>query len=176
MKTVVSLWFAMIVASQAITLEIYKVFRPISLHGTDVAEEFEGEIIQAKVISQTMVVTGAQPEGLLAAISAPHRLVGSGSYLPKEDNLLVLCGIGMTSISDGRNLTVKIDLAKMKIPTEVEIPVRTVLKLAIRSVKETLKGFHTPEDGPMKVKIEIVGTNKGTAPLLDLSEKFRVGE
>ncbi|MDG1073204.1 MAG: hypothetical protein P8P32_16460, partial [Akkermansiaceae bacterium] len=59
---------------------------------------------------------------------------------------------------------------------EVEIPVRTVLKLAIKSVKETLKGFHTPEDGPMKVKIEIVGTNKGTAPLLDLSEKFRVGE
>jgi len=48
MKMVVSLWFAMIAASQAITLEIYKVFRPISLHGTDVAEEFEGEVIQAK--------------------------------------------------------------------------------------------------------------------------------
>ena len=176
MKTAVSLWLAMIVASQAITLEIYKVFRPISLHGTDVAEEFEGEIIQAKVIAQTMVVSGAQPEGLLAAISAPHRLVGSESYKLNEDNLLVLCGIGMTSRSDGQNIAVKIDLGKMKIPEEVEIPIRTVLKLAIKSVKETLKGFHTPEDGPMKVKIEIVGVNKGTAPLQGLSEKFRVGE
>ncbi|MDA7887838.1 hypothetical protein N9A86_00455 [Akkermansiaceae bacterium] len=169
-------WLILVAASQAITLEVYQVFRPISLHGTDMAEEFEGNVIQAKVIPQTMVVTGAQPEGLLSAIASPHRLTGSDSYLVKEDNLLVLCGIGMKSRSDGKNLTVDFDLSQLKIPKDVEIPVRTVLKLAIQSVKETLKGFHTPEDGPMKLKIQIVGTNDGTAPLQDLSQKFRVGE
>ena len=176
MKTVVVFWLAMMMAGQAIMLEVYKVYRPISLHGTDVAEDFEGEVVQAKVISQTIVVTGAQPEGLLAAIAAPHRLEGSKTYRLKEDNLLVLCGIGMSSRSEGKNVWVKFDLAKLKMPEEVEIPVRTVLKLAIESVKKTLKEFHLPEDGPMKVTIEIVGLNEGTKPLQDLSQKFRVGE
>jgi len=175
MKFAAFLWLVFIASCQAITLEIYEVFRPISLYGTDVVEKFEGEFIQAKVISQTMVVTGAQPEGLLAAIAAPHRLTGSDSYKVTEDNLLVLCGIGITPLSDGQNITVKIDLAKMKVPDEVEIPVRTVLKLAIKSIKETLKKFHTPEDEAIKVGIQIVGLNDGTAPLRDLSEKFRIG-
>ena len=151
MKAVVTIWLGLILASQAITLEVYKVFRPISLHGTDVAEEFEGEVIQAKVISQAMVITGAQPEALLEAIGAPHRLTGTDSYLPKEDNLLVLCGIGISAKVDGKNVTVKFDLAKVKVPEQVEISVRTVLKLAINSVRDTLKSFHLPEDGPMKV-------------------------
>ncbi len=63
---------ALISLASATTLEVLQVFQPISLHGTDVDYEFEGEHVRARVFSRPMVLSVAMPETLVAAIASLH--------------------------------------------------------------------------------------------------------
>lgn len=148
----------------------------LSLHGTDVGEEFAGEIVQARVLSFPAVVVGALPEGLIDEVGAAHRLPGPDSYKVKEANLLVLCGVSLDGAMTNEGLVCTFNLSKLSVPNEVEMPVRVVLKLAIQAVKETLERYYREAQDSQKVMIKISGTNEKNATLKDLSMEFKVGK
>jgi hypothetical protein len=166
---------ALISLASATTLEVLQVFQPISLHGTDVDYEFEGEHIQARVFSRPMVLSGAMPENLVAAIASPHCIPASSNYEVKESNLLALYKVDLHALlSEEKVLVVTFDLSKMKGAAGVELPSRTVLRLSIAALKQTLSDYHHAQNAPLKVRIAIAGTNEKNVSLKDLSGSFMI--
>jgi len=169
------LLLALVGSSPATTLEVLSVHQPISLHGTDVDHEFEGQAIQAQIFSTPFVLSGAMPENLVAAIAKPHRMPGPLNYEIKESNLLVLYQVGLVAhFSEQGALVVTFDLSKMKAPEKVELPIRTVLRLSIAALKKTLSDYHHSENEPLKVRVEISGTNSKNQTLKDLDGTFTI--
>lgn len=167
---------ALISMASGTTLDVLQVFQPLSLHGTDVDHKFEGEHIQARVFSRPMVLSGAMPEGLVAAIATPHSMPASENYKVKESNLLVLYNVAMDAALEDGSLVVTFDLSELKAPEGVELPIRVVLRLAIASLKQTLSDFHHAENEPLKVSLVIAGTTKGNASLRDLALPFVISD
>ena len=155
-----------------ITLEVCQVHQPLSLHGTDVVTEFEGDQIQAGIFSNPAVLSGAMPESLISAVAAPYRFAPSEHFKVPESNLLVLCGISLSAEESEGEVVVVFDLTKLSVPEEVEVSLHTVLKLSIEALKKTLKAYQDPENDAVMVRIEIRGTKEGTASLKSLSERF----
>ena len=161
--------------SCATTLEVVQVYQPLSLHGTDVDYDFEGEAIQARVLSRPMVLSGALPEGLVTAVASPHKMPAVPNYDVPESNLLRLYGLEMMGEMTGEaELKVVIDLSGKKVPKDVELSLRTVLKLSISALKKTLKDYHFAENKPLRVTLELAGLDRKTASLGDLGGKFLV--
>lgn len=153
-------------------MEVCNVHQPLSLHGTDVVTAFDGDQIQAGIFSSPAVLFGAMPESLINAVAAKHRFAPSEHFKVPESNLLVLCGISLAAeIVDDETVAV-FDLSKLSIPEEVDLSVRTVLKLAIQSLKLTLMDYQDPENEAIVVRIEIRGFKEDSASLRNLSEKF----
>ena len=160
----------------AITHEVHPIYQPLSLHGTDVGEDFKGVPIQAKVASFPSVIVGAMPEALVAAIAAPHRLPGPESYTIPEVNLLILCGIKLECAVGGKGVVCSFDLKDLKIPEEVELPVRTVLELGIKSLRETLHQYYKGSKITERITVKITGTSERNASLKDLAVIFTAGK
>ncbi|MCX8237738.1 MAG: hypothetical protein OSB05_02865 [Akkermansiaceae bacterium] len=158
--------------ASATTLEVLQVYQPISLHGTDMDHEFQGEYIQARIFSSPMVLGGAMPENLVAAVAMPHQMPPVDNYAVKESNLLVLYGIDLYASLDEEIIIVTFDLTKMDAHEHVELPIRTVLELSIAALKHTLSEYHHTENDPMKVRVVIAGTTAKNASLKNLSSKF----
>lgn len=161
--------------SIGLTHEVHPIFQALSLHGTDIGEEFNGEVIQARVTQFPAVVVGALPEALVDQIVAPHKLPGPDSYKVPEANLLVLCGIELKSEMAAEGLVCTFDLKGLKIPEGVDVSTRVVLKLAIEAVKDTLHTYYLESQASQKVVIEITGTSAKNAALKDLKSSFTVG-
>jgi len=151
--------------------EILTVYQPLSFHGTDTAETFGKEVIQAGVKPTPMVLSGAMPEVLVAAVAHPHRLAFIGNYPFEENNLLALCKIELNAEIEDRELLVSFDVSKVAIPEEVDLSIRTILQLSIKAVQRTLKMYYLEDDQPKTYRIEITGTNEKNATLKNLSEK-----
>lgn len=161
--------------ASATTLEVLRVFQPLSLHGTDVDHEFKGEAVQAHIFARPMVLSGAMPENLVLAVATPHRMPATFNYEVNECNLLTLFQVELSGImGDSGELEVSFDLSKMQVPEGLDLSIRTVLSLSIQALKKTLEDYHHPENKPLKVKITIEGTTKKNRSLRDLSGSFVV--
>lgn len=158
--------------SRGITLEVCTVHQPLSLHGTDVVTSFEGDQIQAGIYSSPAVLFGAMPESLINAVAAKHRFAPSEYFKFPESNLLVLCGITLSAEVLRAETVAVFDLSKLKIPEEVDLTARVVLKLAIQALKRTLMDYQDPENEAFVIRIEIRGSTEGNASLRDLAGKF----
>lgn len=157
------------------TLEVFRIFQPLSLHGTDVDYEFEGETIQARVLSRPMVLSGALPEELVSAVGSSYRMPAVLNYTERECNLLRLYGLEITGEMTGEaDLKIIIDLSASEAPKDVVLPLRTVLKLTISALKQTLKDSHLIENRPLNVTLEFAGLTEKTASLRDLAGKFQI--
>jgi len=177
MRRFILLPFLLLGLAQGTTLEVVQVFQPLSLHGTDIDHNFEGKPIRAQIFSSPFVLSGAMPETLVASVAAPHRMPGSENYGVKESNLLALYQVGLEAhFNDEDILLVTFDLSKLKAPEDVELPIRTVLRLAIAAVKKSLAEYHHEENGPLNVRVEIEGTNQKNASLRDLAGGFEVSK
>ncbi|MDG2400689.1 MAG: hypothetical protein P8M04_08945 [Akkermansiaceae bacterium] len=175
MRKILTLLVASASLTSATTLEVLRVFQPLSLHGTDVDHEFKGEAIQAHIFARPMVLSGAMPENLVLAVATPHRMPATFNYDVNECNLLTLFQVELSGIMlDSGQLKVAFNLSKMKAPEGVELPIRTVLKLSIQALKRTLEDYHHPENKPLKVKIAIEGTTEKNRSLRDLGGGFVV--
>lgn len=163
----------------ASTITVVPVFEPLSLHGTDGDEAISdiGEALQASVMSRPMALTGAFPEILVDAIRTPHLVpTNNPNYKVQETNLLVLCNIGISGeIIDGI-LTVKLNVAELAIPPDVDLTTRQILKLAIIALRKTLDEYQRPQTQPLPVVLIIDGTDEPKASLRDLGCKFVIGE
>ncbi len=159
----------------ATTISVVPVHEPLSLHGTDVDDIISdtGEVLQVTVMARPMALTGAFPEVLVEAIRTPHALpTNNPNYKVAEANLLVLCGIGLDAEMTDEGLQVKIDIADLGIPPEVDITSRQLLKITLVALQRTLEDYHGSQSEALEVIVSIAGTTEKNASLLDLEATF----
>ena len=167
------------IGSQASTIMVVPVHEPLSLHGTDGDEAISeiGEALQAAVMSRPMALSGAFPEVLVDAIRSPHLVpTNQPTYKVQEANLLVLCNVGISAEMEESGLIVRLDVAQLAIPPEVDLTTRQILKLAIVALRKTLDDYQRRQTRPLAVTLLIEGTDEAKASLRDLGTKFRIGE
>ncbi len=171
-------WFSWL-SAQATTIMVVPVFEPLSLHGTDGDEAISdtGEALQACVMSRPMAMTGAFPEVLVDAIRSPHMVpTNNPNYKVQEANLLVICNIGISGEMNSEGLMVRLDVAQLAIPTEIDLTARQILKLAIVALRKTLEVYQEPQTQPLAVTLVIEGADEGRANLRDLGARFTIGD
>ena len=182
MKTLLATLFAgclMCLPAAATTIMVVPIFEPLSLHGTDGDEAISDtdEALQACVMSRPMAMTGAFPEVLVDAIRSPHLIpTNNPNYKVEEANLLVICNIGIRGEMDEEGLTVRMDVAQLKIPIDVDLTSRQILKLAIVALRKTLEEYQRPQEGQLNVTLVIEGADEGKAGLLELGTRFLIGD
>jgi len=182
MKTLITSVLAIVWAAcsaSASTITVVPIFEPISLHGTDGDEAISeiGEALQASVMSRPMALSGAMPEDLIHAIRSPHLLpTNNPNYKVQEANLLVLCNVGINGEMTEAGLQVRLDVAQLAIPADVDLTTRQILKLAIIAVRKTLDAYQRPQSKPLTVNIIIDGAEDAKASLRDLGTKFVIGD
>ncbi len=180
MKMLISLVLAvgLLGAACASTITVVPVFEPLSLMGTDGDEAISdtGEALQACVMARPMAMTGAFPEVLVDAIRSPHKIpTNNPNYKVQEANLLVLANIGISGEMIDGGLTVRLDVAQLAIPPEVDLTSRQILKLAIVAVRKTLEEYQNPQSQPLAVALVIEGADEAKAGLRDLAARFVIG-
>lgn len=182
MKTLIAALFAGCLlwsAGRASTIMVVPIFEPLSLHGTDGDEAISdtGEALQACVMSRPMAMTGAFPEVLVDAIRSPHLIpTNHPNYKVQETNLLVICNIGISGEMSAEGLAVRLDVAQLNIPPEVDLTARQILKLAIVAVRKTLEEYQKPQPQPLAVTLVIEGADESKAGLRELGARFVIGE
>ncbi len=162
----------------ATTIMVVPIYEPLSLHGTDGDEAISdtGEALQACVMARPMAMTGAFPEVLIDAIRSPHLIpTNNPNYKIQEANLLVLANIGISGEMTPEGLTVRLDVAQLRIPTEVDLTSRQILKLIIVAIRKTLEVYQAPQTGTLAVTLIIEGADETKANLLDLGAQFVIG-
>ncbi len=176
MKILIYSWFLSSLLS-ASTITVVPIYEPLSLHGTDGDEAISeiGGALQASVMSRPMALTGAFPENLVDAIRTPHLIpTNNPNYKVQEANLLVLCNIGISGEITEGVLTVKLNVAELVIPQDVDLTTRQILKLAIIALRKTLDEYQRPQSQPLPVVLLIDGADDAKASLRDLGVKFVV--
>jgi len=129
-------------------------------------------------MSRPMVIQGAAPEALLAAVAHPHRLVSLSdqkAYREAEANLLVLCGLKLSTKLESRHCVVKIDISTIKIPQQLDIQPRELLLLARLAVEKTLELYYSGQAGTMKIDLRIVGIqNNDQLALREIERRYTI--
>ncbi len=165
-------------AGWSTTIMVVPVYEPISLHGTDGDEVISdvGEALRASVMSRPMALTGGFPEVLVDAIRNPHLIpTNNPNYKVQEANLLVLCNIGISGEMINNALTVRLNIAELKIPADVDLTTRQILNLAIVALRKTLDEYQRQQTQPLTVNLLIEGADDTKASLRDLATKFVIG-
>jgi hypothetical protein len=165
-------------AARATTIMVVPVFEPLSLQGTDGDEAVSdtGATLQACVMSRPMAMTGAFPEVLVDAIRSPHLIpTNHPNYKVQETNLLVLCNVGISGVMSSTGLSVRLDVAQLSIPPDVDLTSRQILKLTIVALKKTLEEYQRPQTQPLTVTLTIEGADEAKANLRELATRFVIG-
>lgn len=161
-----------------ITIEVVRLYQPLSLHGTDAAGDNETleEVVQASVMSRPLAVAGAIPEDLVKAVSEPCKIMSnSPAYALDEANLLILCKIGLTVAIVNERLVVRLDVSKLAIPEAIDLSSRQILRLTITAIRKTLEHYYAQIDEAIEWEVVITGTNDKNASLRDLAKKYQFG-
>jgi hypothetical protein len=177
MKLLLTL-LALVMPLSGTTISVVPVFEPLSMHGTDVDDGITdtGEALQATVASRPMALTGAFPEVLLEAIRSSHKFPSNNpNYKVEEVNLLVLCDIAIAAEVAEEGLKVRLNIANLTVPEDVDLTARQVLKLALVAIRKTLEEYQKPQAEPLKVAVAIEGVNDGTASLKELDTTYTLG-
>jgi hypothetical protein len=166
-----------LVTAKASTLTLVPVFEPLSLHGTDSDEVSDiGEALRATVMARPMALTGGFPEALVEAIGTPHKLAtNSPTFKVAESNLLVLCAISIQAEATPEALQVTLDVSKLKIPEELDLTSRQVLRLSILALRRTLEAYQGRQTGKLRVVVTVSGTGDANNSLRDLAQVFTLG-
>lgn len=164
--------------ASASTITLVPVFEPLSLHGTDSTEVSDiGETLRAVVMARPMALTGAFPEMLVQAVATPHHVASNTpNFKAGESNLLVLCGVQISVESTPEALQVTLDVTNLKIPEEVDLTSRQVLKLAILAMRRTLEAYQSGQAGKLRVAVTVSGTGDSNNSLRDLAQVFVLGQ
>ena len=163
----------------ATTIMVTPIFEPLSLHDTDGDEAISqsGEALQACVMSRPQAITGAVPEDLVHAVRRSHKIPSNNdNYQVQEANLMVLTGITVLAHKQGKTLHVRLNVANLNIPTEVDLTSRQVLNLSILAIRKTLEVYQKEQGTVLPVKLAIEGTNELNEGLMDLNSEFKIGE
>ena len=163
----------------ATTIMVTSIYEPLSLHDTDGDEAISqsGEALQACVMARPHAITGAYPEDLVHAVRTSHKIpTNNDNYQVQEANLMMLTGITVLAHKQGKTLNVRLNVANMNIPTEVDLTSRQVLNLTILAIRKTLEAYQKEQGTVLPVKLAIEGTNELNEGLKDLNSEFKIGE
>ena len=163
----------------ASTITVVPIYEPISLHGSDADGDLSevGEALRATVMARPMALSGAFPETLVDSIRSSHKIPSNNeNYTTVEANLLVLCNVSIEAELEDEQLLVRLDVAGIRIPEEVDLTSRQVLSLVIIAVRKTLEEYQRPQPFRQKVSVAVTGTDESTDSLRDLAVQFTVGE
>ncbi len=159
----------------ASTKSVYRVWQPISLHGTDVSSVLgkESGVDYTVLISRPVVLSGALPEDLVYAVALKHQLASIGSYDEKEANLIALTNIKLRAQLTDEGLLVTLDVSEAAVPNEVEVSLYNVVKLSIDALQMTLEDYSAAylQEG-MSCAINVTSSEKG--PQLEQLKKLDV--
>jgi hypothetical protein len=70
---------------------------------------------------------------------------------------------------------VRLNIANLTVPEDVDLTARQVLKLALVAIRKTLEEYQKPQAEPLKVAVAIEGVNDGTASLKELDTTYTLG-
>ena len=87
----------------------------------------------------------------------------------------MLCNIGISGETTSEGLTVRLDVAQLTIPPDVDLTSRQILKLAIVALRKTLEEYQRPQTQPLAVTLVIEGADESKAGLRDLAARFVIG-
>ena len=164
----------------ALTTEVVRVFVPLSFHETDTAIEAgpTAKLVQAGVVTRTMVLSGAFPEDLVKAVALPCRLPSNhSSYDVAEANLAVLYGLSIGCSREGALVEVVIDCEAMKVPKLLDLKSEQVLRMTVESIRRTLRVYYRDnEDELFQCHLTFLGLSaEQSAALQELETSFQVG-
>ena len=170
---ILSLLLASSICSFAVTKSVYRVWQPLSLHGTDVASVLgkESRVNYAVLMSRPVVLSGALPEELVYAVSQGHQLASIGGYSEPEANLLALYKVKLDARYDDEQLTVTIDLSEVVKRENADVSLHDTVKLAIEALKKTLQDYGAAYlQSEMACVIQVVGGDQD--PKLKALQEF----
>lgn len=142
------------------TKSVYRVWQPLSLHGTDVSSVAgkEGDVDYAVLMSRPVVLSGALPEDLVYAVARSHKIDSNGNYDVSEANLLALSEIRLNARFDEKGLDIQLDLSEVNLDADVNISLFDVVKLSVRALRRTLDDYgESYLSEPMPCAISVVG-------------------
>lgn len=174
------LFVEFVIPVRATTLEVFEVYQPLSLHGTDVDEEMPGfsRPLQVGIMSRPMVIQGAAPEALVAAVAQPHRLLSlsrPAAYNQPEANLLVLCGLDLSAKLEGRHCIIKLNVSKMVVPPQLDLAPKEVVLLVRLAVEKTLKKYYRAQFDEIHIEFRIDGVqNHEQRALRQVERRFTI--
>lgn len=172
-KKILTLLFVLSSLAQASTKSVYRVWQPISLHGTDVSSVLgkESGVDYTVLMSRPVVLSGALPEDLVYAVALKHQLARIGGYDEPEANLIALSKIKLRAQLTDNGLLVTVDVSGAKVPKEVEVSLFDVVKLSVNAIKMTIQNYGAAylQEG-LPCTIMITGDEKG--PQLEQLKKL----
>lgn len=166
-------------AVSASTIEVIRLYQPLSLHGTDGVGDHEeiDELLQASVMDAPFALSGATPEDIVEAVGRPHKIrANTPNYKVDEANLVILAGVSLDAELEDAKLLIRIDVSKLSIPVNVDLTSRQILKMTILAIQRTLEEYYSHGRDSLFCEIEITGTNEKNETLRDLAQKFTIGE
>ncbi len=176
MKPLLALLFLPILAG-ATTITVLPIHEPLSLHGSDNDEITTevGEALQACVLPRPMALTGDFPETLVTSIRSPHSIPSNNpNYQVREANLLILTGITLDAESTEQGLTIRINCLNLKIPPEVDLTARQVLRLTLVAIRLTLEDYQKIQTDPLRVHLLIEASGDAKTHLESLGTTFQI--
>lgn len=177
MKLLLSLLLLLPILAGASTITVLPIHEPLSLHGTDNDEITTevGEALQACVLPRPMALTGDFPETLVTSIRSPHTIPSNNpNYLVREANLLILTGITLDAKTTEQGLTIRINCLSLRIPPEVDLTARQVLRLSLVAIRKTLEEYQKIQTHPLRVHLLIEATGDAKDHLKALDTTFQI--
>lgn len=163
--------------ASATTITVLPIHEPLSLHGSDNDEITTevGEALQACVLPRPMALTGDFPETLVTSIRSPHTIpTNNPNYHVREANLLILTGITLDAQTTEQGLTVRINCLNMKIPSDVDLTARQILRLTLVALRKTLEEYQKIQTEPLRVHVLVQATGSAKGHLEALNSTFQI--
>ncbi|MFC4994610.1 hypothetical protein [Rubritalea tangerina] len=125
------------------TKSVYRVWQPLSLHGTDITSVMgkESGVDYTVLMSRPVVLSGALPEDLINAVALSHKLASIGGYDEPEANLIVLAKLKLAAVYGDQGLLVTVDVTNAEVPKELEVSLSDVVKLSVAALKKTIQDY-----------------------------------
>lgn len=161
----------------ATTITVLPIHEPLSLHGADNDEITTevGEALQACVLPRPMALTGDFPETLVTSIRSPHTIpTNNPNYRVKEANLLILTGIALEATTTEEGLVIRVLCQNLKIPEEVDLTSRQILRLTLVAIRRTLEEYQKIQTTPLRVHILIDASGDAKEHLEALATTFQI--
>ncbi|MGJ8673645.1 hypothetical protein [Rubritalea sp.] len=176
MKTLF-LFLSLSVSLFASTKSVYQIWQPLSLAGTDVhgVVGIENTYAGSVVMVRPMVVSGAIPEDLIAAIALNVPIPSATeNYAQPQVNLLAMAKIQLQGRLENGKLVIEFDLSNAVAPEGVELSIENIVELGIEAVQKTVEFNGKAQiDHTFICDVKIVGAKEGS-PVTKLNTSFAV--